>query len=71
MLELPPNDQRYLEAVETLPRAELLQLQWRRLQAMIDYAYERSAFVRHHWDAAGPAPVRHPLAPPTSRASRR
>ena len=60
MLELPPNDQRYLEAVETLPRGELLQLQWRRLQEMISYAYERSAFVRHHWDAAGlrPADIR-------------
>ncbi len=56
MLELPPNDQRYLEAVETLPRDELLQLQWRRLQAMIDYAYERSPFVRHHWDAQGLRP---------------
>lgn len=53
---LPPSDQRYFDAVETLPRAELLALQQQRLLAMVDYAYERSAFVRHHWAAAGLRP---------------
>src|SRR5437899_3259842 len=56
MLELPPADQRYLEAVETLPRAQLLALQQQRLLRMIDYAYQRSAFIRHHWDAVGLRP---------------
>jgi len=56
MLELPATEQRYLEAVETLPRPQLLALQQRRLLAMVAYAYERSAFVRHHWDAVGLRP---------------
>jgi phenylacetate-CoA ligase len=56
MLELPSPDQRYLEAVETLPRAALLELQQQRLLRMIDYAYRRSAFIRHHWDAVGLRP---------------
>jgi phenylacetate-CoA ligase len=54
---LPPSDHRYLEPVETLPRAALLELQQTRLHAMIDYAYERSAFVRSRWDAAGLRPA--------------
>jgi phenylacetate-CoA ligase len=56
MLELPAVDQRYLEAVETLPRTALLALQQERLLRMIDYAYRRSAFIRHHWDAVGLRP---------------
>ncbi|HEU0204476.1 MAG TPA: hypothetical protein VFR86_29040 [Burkholderiaceae bacterium] len=56
MLELPPTDQRYLDRVETLPRAELLALQQERLLAMVAYAYERSPFIRHHWNAAGLRP---------------
>ena len=52
MMHLPPADQRYLEPVETMPRAALLQLQEKRLLEMIAYAYERSAFVRGRWEAA-------------------
>lgn len=53
---LPPNDQRYFDPVETLPRPALLALQQQRLLAMLAYAFERSAFVRHHWQAAGLRP---------------
>jgi phenylacetate-CoA ligase len=53
---LPPSDQRYFDPVEALPRAELMALQQQRLLAMVAYAYERSAFVRHHWQAAGLRP---------------
>jgi phenylacetate-CoA ligase len=53
MLELPPIEQRYLEPVETLPRAQLLALQQERLLQMVAYAYERSEFVRGKWQAAG------------------
>jgi len=56
MLELPAHDQRYLEAVETLPRPQLLALQQERLMRMLAYAYERSPFVRRHWDSAGLRP---------------
>jgi phenylacetate-CoA ligase len=56
MIELPPADQRYLDPVETLARPKLLALQQKRLLAMVRYAYERSAFVRHHWDAVGLRP---------------
>ena len=56
MLELPPSDQRCLDPVETMPRPLLLALQQERLLNMIGYAYERSAFVRHHWDAVGLRP---------------
>jgi phenylacetate-CoA ligase len=60
MLELPPADQRCLDPVETLPRPQLLALQQERLLRTIAHAYERSPFVRHHWDAAGlrPADIR-------------
>lgn len=57
MLELPAHSQRYLDPVETLPRPQLLALQQERLLRMVAHAYERSAFVRHHWDAAGLAPA--------------
>ena len=53
---LPAGDERYFDPVETLPRAELMALQQERLLAMVAYAYERSAFVRHHWQAAGLRP---------------
>ena len=56
MFDLPPADQRHLDPVETLPRPLLLALQQERLLRMIGYAYERSAFVRHHWNAAGLRP---------------
>jgi phenylacetate-CoA ligase len=56
MLELPPADQRYLDPVETLPRAALLALQQQRLMRMVDYAYHRSPFIRRHWDEAGVRP---------------
>ena len=36
--------------------AELMALQQRRLLAMVAYAHERSAFLRHHWQAAGLRP---------------
>lgn len=55
-----PDEPVFLDAVETLPRDQLAQLQERRLLKMLAYAYERSALVRHNWDAAGvePADVR-------------
>ena len=57
---LPAADSRYFDPVETLPRPALLALQQQRLLAMVAYAWERSAFVRHHWQAAGlrPADIR-------------
>jgi phenylacetate-CoA ligase len=56
-LALPPGSRRHLEPVEILPREALLRLQEQRLLAMIAYAYERSAFVRGRWDAAGVRPA--------------
>jgi phenylacetate-CoA ligase len=57
MLELPAHDQRYLDPVETLPRPQLMALQQQRLLRMLAYAYERSPFVRHHWNALGLRPT--------------
>ena len=51
------SDTRYLEAVETLPRDQLLALQQRRLLAMVPYAYERAPLVRKLWDKAGVTPA--------------
>ncbi|HEX4584359.1 MAG TPA: hypothetical protein VH183_05985, partial [Burkholderiaceae bacterium] len=56
MTELPPTEQRYFEPVETLARPQLLALQQQRLMQMVAYAYERSAFVRRHWDDIGLRP---------------
>ena len=53
---LPPDEQRCFDPVETLPRPALMALQQQRLLAMVGYAFERSAFVRHHWQAAGVDP---------------
>jgi phenylacetate-CoA ligase len=39
--------------IELLPRAELRELQWRRLQAQLSYNYGHSAFYRRRLDAAG------------------
>lgn len=47
---------RYLDPIETMPRAELLQLQEQRLLAMLPYAYERAPLIRKLWDAAGVKP---------------
>jgi phenylacetate-CoA ligase len=57
---VPPRtdpSSRYFEAFyETMPRADLEQLQADRLGALIPYVYERSAMVRSLWDAAGVTP---------------
>ncbi|HEX6704654.1 MAG TPA: hypothetical protein VF169_07840 [Albitalea sp.] len=53
---LPPDEQRHFDPVETLPRPALLALQQQRLLAMVAYACERSAFIRHQWQAAGLRP---------------
>jgi phenylacetate-CoA ligase len=53
---LPPGEVRHFDPVETLPRPALMALQQQRLLAMVEYAYERSAFIRHHWQAAGVHP---------------
>lgn len=47
---------RFFDPVESLSRPELRQLQQRRLLRMIGHAYEKSALVRHNWDAAGVRP---------------
>ena len=41
---------------ETLPRAKLDALHLHRLQQLCHYAYERSAFYRRKFDAAGIRP---------------
>lgn len=55
-LPLPPDEQRCFDPVETMPRPALLALQQQRLLAMAAYAYERSAFIRHQWQAQGLRP---------------
>ena len=48
---------RYLQpGIETMPRAELTRLQTERILGLVPYAYERSAFYRDVWDAAGVPP---------------
>lgn len=47
---------RYLEDVETLPRAELLRLQEQRLLESIPFLYEHSPVTREAWDQAGVKP---------------
>jgi phenylacetate-CoA ligase len=49
------------EEIETLPRPQLEQLQLRRLQEHLAFAYQRSPYYRQSFDAAGvkPADLRH------------
>ncbi|MDR2188060.1 MAG: hypothetical protein LBE62_08415 [Azonexus sp.] len=51
------SETRYLEAVETMPRAQLLVLQEQRLLKMLSYAYERAPLVRRLWNASGITPA--------------
>lgn len=53
---LPDHSSRTLDAVETLPRAELERLQDQRLMKMLAYAGEHSALVRETWAKAGVSP---------------
>ncbi len=46
----------YYSKVETLPYAELEEIQLRKLKAMLHYAYENSPFHRRRWKAAGVTP---------------
>ncbi|MEV6876845.1 phenylacetate--CoA ligase family protein [Amycolatopsis sp. NPDC051128] len=53
----PGEQRRYLEPdLETMPRAELEEIQQRRLLELVPEAYERSAFYRELWSAAGVDP---------------
>src|SRR4051812_21205944 len=48
---------RYLEpGLETMPRAELEEIQQRRLLELVPEAYAQSAFYRELWSAAGVDP---------------
>ncbi|MET0378988.1 MAG: hypothetical protein ABW049_08345, partial [Spongiibacteraceae bacterium] len=48
--------QKFLDPVETWPRAELKALQWQRLQAVMPLAYASSPLIRSVWQRAGIAP---------------
>lgn len=50
------DEPRFLDAVETLPRAELAALQEQRLLRMLPYVYAHSKLIRQNWDAAGVHP---------------
>ena len=51
-MDVPVPDQLLFdEALETLPRAQLAELQLERLYETMAYAYDRSALVREAWDA--------------------
>lgn len=52
-----PPQPAFFDAVETLPRDQLAQLQEQRLLKMLAYAYQRSALVRHNWEGAGVTPA--------------
>jgi phenylacetate-CoA ligase len=56
MSDNPPSYPKFLDSVETLPRAELRALQWQRLQQVMPYAYENSALIRAVWQKAGVTP---------------
>lgn len=60
VLEPPASDdldRRYFEPdVETMPREELEALQERRVLELVPFAFERSAFYRELWSAAGVDP---------------
>ena len=51
-----PGDRYFQPGIETMPRAELTKLQTQRILSLVPYAYERSAFYREVWDAAGLTP---------------
>jgi phenylacetate-CoA ligase len=58
MTSLPPSDARfYNEEIETMPRAQLEELQLERLLDLIPHAYENSALIRETWDAAKVTPA--------------
>ena len=52
-----PGERYFQPEVETMPRAELTKLQTERILSLVPYAYERSAFYREVWDAAGVRPA--------------
>ena len=52
-----PGDRYFQPGIETMPRAELTKLQTERILSLVPYAYERSAFYREVWDAAGVRPA--------------
>lgn len=50
-------DDRYFQPeIETMPREEIVARQTSRILELVPYAYERSAFYRDTWDAAGVSP---------------
>jgi phenylacetate-CoA ligase len=51
-----PGDRYFQPEIETMPRAQLAKLQTERILSFVPYAYERSAFYREVWDAAGVRP---------------
>lgn len=51
-----PGDRYFQPDIETMPRAVLTKLQTERILELVPYAYERSAFYRQAWDAAGVRP---------------
>ncbi len=55
-MSLPRDQQYYAPEIETMPRAELEELQWTRLAELLPYAYERSTLIRSVWDAANVQP---------------
>ncbi len=53
-----PYDQKYYDPeIETMPRAELEQLQLERLKEMVSYAYENAPYYKRSFDAAGVSPA--------------
>jgi phenylacetate-CoA ligase len=55
---VPDSSSRYFEPeLETIPRNDLRALQEERLGEMVEYAYARSAIVRHTWQQAGLTPA--------------
>jgi phenylacetate-CoA ligase len=52
-VNLPPPEQRYYAPeIETMPRADLEALQFERLRAVVDHAYNHAPLVRETWEAA-------------------
>ena len=66
------GDRYFQPGIETMPRAELTKLQTERILSLVPHAYERSAFYREVWDAAGvrPSPARAHAGALTARAAR-
>lgn len=53
----PPNEEKYWNrAIETMPRPELMELQWQLLQRQVKYVYERSRLYRKRLEEAGVTP---------------